>query len=145
MSTTIDKLEYEIGSFTLQTQLDYVYMHEGLPLDYLMINQVKVPSEKCESISFDWLNCLQAKSSLPLTRCVDSYPIEFSFGYDDPEGQMAVLVTNNKFPFTVKLDCSRGANRAPTFRNVVSGTLDNRAHTNNRPPTHHFLFAHVQT
>jgi hypothetical protein len=96
-----------IDSFKTDTAISYTYKYEALPLGSLFVNNVNMSVRQCtSSTAYPWLTCLETNSaSIPLTRCLDSYTLGFSYGYDDQDKQLASKVNQRNFSTTINLIC----------------------------------------
>jgi hypothetical protein len=106
--TNATDIVVSIDSFNDNFQYDYEL--ENLPLDYLKVNDKIVATtavEACEPHT-PWLNCLRAENvQLQTKRCVQTYPIELSYGFVpfDNSTTAAYQTQIKRFTPNIQLQC----------------------------------------
>lgn len=76
-----DILRVKIDSF--ESGLNLTYKLEGLPLDYLKIDNILVSSQDCSKTTSP-LRCLKAGPlQYPIERCLDTFTIDLTYGFNE--------------------------------------------------------------
>lgn len=89
--------------------IKYSFNYEGLPLDSLKLNDMKINETLVEICTpkNTWLDCLATKERvLELKRCESSYPLKISYDYDNKENYANIESVSQKiFEHKVNLKC----------------------------------------
>lgn len=100
-STSNQTFDIELKSF--KNQINLIYSLESVPLNNLKImtkyNETILDSQKCDSQSKPWLNCLQSTITMTIPLCSNKSSFSLSYGYDNEEEYFKNNITINKETF----------------------------------------------
>ena len=113
-NTNANTATIDTGLFPLNARLGYTYRYEALPLEYLVVNETRVTTQKCNASSATWLNCLQTSGlSIVLNRCIANQELRLAYDFEDPEGFLGTKVTKRNFTVSLNFRCEL------SFKNLI--------------------------